>query len=70
MAYQCNDCSYNSSQGFASGSCPACGSFNIKTIRRSIIYEPEKPKKTITELVIMFALWGSIIFGMWDKYLK
>jgi predicted ATP-dependent serine protease len=69
MTYQCNDCSYKSTKGFSSGSCPGCGSFNIKSVR-NIVYEPEKPKKTIAELVIMFALWGSIIFGMWDKYIR
>jgi hypothetical protein len=69
MQYQCGDCSHKSGQGFSGGSCPGCGSFNIKTLRSSVVYEPEKPRKTVFELVVMFVLWGSIIFGLWDKYL-
>ena len=70
MAYQCMDCSYKSAKGFSGGNCPGCGSFNIKSARKSIVYEPEKPRKTLLELAMMFLLWGLIIFGVWDKYLS
>ena len=69
MAYQCMDCSYKSGHGFSGGSCPGCGSFNIKNARKSIVYEVDKPRKTLAELVMMFALWALIIAGVWDKYL-
>ena len=69
MAYQCMDCSYKSGQGFSGGSCPGCGSFNIQNARKSIVYEVDKPSKTVAELVIMFVLWALIIVGVWDKYL-
>ena len=70
MAYQCMDCSHKSAVGFSGGHCPGCGSFNIRTARKSMIYEPEKPRKTLLELALMGLLWGLIIYGVWDKYLQ
>ena len=70
MTYQCMGCSYRSTKGFSDGSCPGCGSFNIKSIRKSMVYEAEKPKKTLLELAMMFLLWGLIIYGVWDRYIQ
>ena len=66
MAWQCLDCSNRSSRQFPGGKCPACGSFNIKS--RGMRYaEPEKPRKTLLEIVMMVALWALLLYGFWDK---
>lgn len=71
MAYLCNDCGNKSSKKFPQGKCPACDSFNIKSThtgtRQAI---REKEPKTLLELVLMVLLWGLLIYGAWDKYVR
>jgi len=64
MSFQCLDCGHKGKQA-AKGACPACGSFNLKTIGARKL-EPEKTKKSLTlKSIAMTALWvyfGYLIF--------
>ncbi len=68
MAYRCLDCSNQSSKKFPAGRCPACDSYNIKSDHRGLLYEKEKPKKTMAEIFIMAVLWALLIAGIVDRY--
>ena len=69
MAYQCLDCSNRSSKKFPAGRCPACNSYNIKSDRQGKVYEKDKPKKTLSEILIMVVLWGLLLLGLVDRYI-
>jgi predicted ATP-dependent serine protease len=69
MAYQCLDCSNQSSKKFPAGRCPACNSYNIKSDRQGMVYEKDKPKKTLAEILIMSVLWGALLLGVIDRYI-
>jgi predicted ATP-dependent serine protease len=70
MAYRCLDCSNQSTRKFPAGRCPACGSYNIKSAHTALVYEKEKPKKTVFGVVLMGLLWGLLLFGIWDRYFR
>ena len=71
MSYRCIDCSYKAKKRFPGGACPACGSFKIKSNSlEKVSWEPEKRRRTFLETVLMLQLWGIIIYGAYDKFLK
>lgn len=70
MAYQCLDCGNRSSRKFPGGKCPACASYNVQSRADKFSYTPEKPRKTLLEIVLLILLWGALAYGVWDRYLQ
>ncbi|PLW84138.1 hypothetical protein CWI75_01955 [Kineobactrum sediminis] len=56
MRYRCRDCTYQGSSLMAGGSCPACGSFNMRAVTAAPA--PAAPAKTRRlQLVLLVLLW-------------
>jgi hypothetical protein len=70
MAFICKDCGNKSSTKFPGGKCPACNSYNIRNTNSTREAIREKEPKTLVEIVIMFLVWGLLIYGVWDKFIK
>ena len=34
-----------------------------------MVYEKNKPKKTLAEILIMSVLWGALLLGVIDRYI-
>ena len=64
MSYHCLDCSYKGNK-FINGSCPACGSRNIKSSKPAA--ETEQPTQKPYRLIAMIILWGVFIFELVRK---
>jgi|GEM_PF-6821264 len=70
MSYRCLDCGHTSRGKFPHGKCPACSSYRIKGQFERMVYEREKPRKTLVQSVLMLLLWAALLYGVWDRYAK
>ena len=55
MPFQCNACSFKGKQ-FAGGECPACGSFDIRTLGKKPA-EPVVKMRSPFRLAFLTAVW-------------
>ena len=62
MAYHCIDCSYRGSSRGQGGSCPACGSFNMRRKKKADV-ETDTGIGAKVRLAVLVALW-SILLSM------
>jgi hypothetical protein len=65
MAYTCIDCSYKGNK-FVNGSCPACGSRNVKRLKVDAD-EAEKPPARPYRLIAAVILWLVFIVELYKK---
>lgn len=56
MAYLCRDCSYRGKRAGQSGSCPACGSFNLAL--EATAQDQEAPPPGRLRLGLLVGSWG------------
>ena len=71
MGWRCLECGHSGSRKFPAGRCPACRSYRIQSDRQPLrVAEPEKPRKTLLELLLMLTLWGLLLYGAWDKFIR
>jgi|SRR5690554_1156440 len=70
MSYRCLECGHRAKGKFPHGRCPACSSYRIKGQFNRVIYEQEKPRKTLIQSVVMLILWAALFYGVWDRYAK
>jgi predicted ATP-dependent serine protease len=72
MPIRCLDCGSQHSKASAEGRCIACDSYNLHRVTNSEITKNprERAPKTLIEIVIMALVWGLLIFGIWDRYIK
>ena len=66
MTYQCKDCSYSKRAPFPSGSCPACGSFNIQRDNSDTLSPKEGGKRW--RLWISIGLWTVLAYLIYEKF--
>lgn len=65
MSYQCLDCSFKGKQ-FPGGSCPACGSRNVKRSQEAVTAQ-EKKKESKANLIIMIVCWVTLTIVLGKK---
>lgn len=72
MAFKCLDCGNTSSKRFPSGACPACDSFNVRSISAaaSPAAKKQKPKASKEKIALLIVFWALFLYGLWDNYLK
>lgn len=69
MPYRCTACSHTMRKASPHGTCPACGSAQLRVIKSQQQVTPEKSRKTKIEIAIMVLLWGLLIYGIYDKFI-
>jgi predicted ATP-dependent serine protease len=66
MEYHCRDCSHTGSQRNAAGQCPACGSYDFRSLDR-----PGSEDTPVTssnwKLVALVLLWAFLIYHIHQK---
>ena len=72
MPIQCLDCGSQQLKVSPEGRCVACDSFNVQRMNDalSVSKKKEREPKTLIEIIIMALVWGLLIYGLWDRYLK
>ena len=66
MTFQCKACSFKGKQ-FAGGACPACGSFNIRTLAKPP-REPTVKMRSPFRLAFLAAIWILWIVLVYRQY--
>ena len=71
MAVKCLDCGAQHLRVSEQGGCLACDSFNVQTANQTEVGKKKhKEPKTLVEIFIMALVWGLLIYGIWDRYLR
>ena len=64
MRYHCRDCSYRGKRLQASGSCPACGSFNMHMAGAAAPEVQAKPRRLqLAMLVLLWVVFAGLVLG-------
>jgi len=67
--FKCFDCGNTSSKRFPGGACPACDSFNVRSLAASSA-PSKKPKVSKEKKIMLVLFWSLFLYGLWDNYLS
>ncbi len=72
MPIRCLDCGSQQLRVSPEGRCVACDSFNVERMNDQSLDKSKKEKepKTLIEIFIMVLVWGLLLYGIWDRYLR
>lgn len=70
MGFKCLDCGNQSSKFFTNGRCPACDSRNVCSDKLKAEDSQAPPKASTFQRVCLVLLWGGVIYGVWENYIR
>ena len=69
--YKCKACGYKGNKTNEQGGCIACDSFELVTLGNTTAAKiREREPKTMVEIFILIMVWGFLIYGLWDKFIR